>query len=435
VSDRVHEIEKNLLGAIFLNNKHFDEAAQFLKPQDFCLDSHRIIFRAMMAMRAEGREIDRYTLGLDLEKRGELSGVRGMAYLAALDEGLPRSPAITGYVQVLAEASQARSVRTLIEKAVSEIDTGTNADFVRERCIAELIELQAPDKADSGREMVDLLDRMECERRRKGDLIGLPTGLRTLDAISGGLRPSEVTIVGAWTSVGKSSLMLQAAVANARVGTPTLIFSLEMTRDQLRRRMIAMVSGIPFARVRDAKWASESDMAAIRYAASQIAEWPLEIDQSSGIHVDQLVAKARHAIRRGGVKLVAVDYVQICRADGKDVRMQVSNASRALTRIAKDEGIALIMLAQLARPDRTNGVRRPRLSDLRESSQLENDGNLIVLLHRPPDEQTGLMGSAAELVVAKQRDGVIGTYPVRFSQTSVMFEELQSRRKPEEVAS
>ncbi len=426
MTDSVHEIEKNLLGSIFLDNKHFDEAAQFLTADDFGLDSHRLIYRAMLAMRTEGREIDRYLLGLDLEKRGELGTIRGMTYLAALDEGLPRRPAITGYIQTIAEASRARNIRRLIERAGGEIDAGTSADAVRDRCISELLEFQTSGKTDNGREMVSLLDRMERERARKSDLLGLPTGLKTLDTLSCGLLPSEVTIVGAWTSVGKSSLMLQAAVTNARAGTPVLIFSLEMTKDQLRRRMIAMISNIPYTRVRDTKWATDADMAAIRYAASQIAEWPLEIEPNSGIHVDQLAAKARHAIRREGVKLVCVDYVQILRADGKDVRMQVTNASRALTRIAKDEGVPLIMLAQLARPDRSNAGRRPRLSDLRESSQLENDGNLIVLLHRPPDEETGLMGSTAELILAKQRDGATGTYPVSFSQTSVMFEERRS---------
>src|ERR1700679_3909254 len=124
--DGVHEIEKNLLGSIFLDNKHFDEAAQFLKAEDFGLDSHRLIYRAMLAMRTEGREIDRYMLGLDLEKRGELGTIRGMTYLAALDEGLPRMPAITGYVLTIAEASRGRNIRRLIERAGEEIDTGTS---------------------------------------------------------------------------------------------------------------------------------------------------------------------------------------------------------------------------------------------------------------------------------------------------------------------
>jgi len=141
---------------------------------------------------------------------------------------------MTEWVRDIATASRGRSIRALIENAGQQIETGTDADTVRDNCISQLLELQPPTKADNAGEMLDLLNRMERERNRKTDLLGLPTGLKTLDAITCGLLPSEVILIGAWTSVGKSALMLQAAVANARAGTPVLIFSLEMTRDQLR---------------------------------------------------------------------------------------------------------------------------------------------------------------------------------------------------------
>jgi replicative DNA helicase len=336
-----------------------------------------------------------------------------------------RPYSVRGWAREIAEASRARRIRKSIEQAGAEIDTGSNADAVRDRCISDLLELQAPSELDTPGRMLKLLDRMERERVRKTDLLGLPTGLKTLDSISNGLIPYELTIIAAWTSVGKTSLMIQVAVANGRAGTRVLIFSLEMTWEQINQRMIALVSGVPFTRVRDTRWATPEDMAAIRYAASQIAEWPIEIIHCNGIHVDQLASMARHKIRSEGVRLVCVDYVQILQAPGKDMRMQVTNASRGLHRIATSEGVPVVMLSQLARSDRTKAERRPGLGDLRETSQLENDGNLIVMLHRPRNEE-GVMGTEAELIVAKSRDGATGNFPISFSRTSVTFEECKS---------
>jgi replicative DNA helicase len=422
----IDDIERNLLGAISRDDRlHYDEAAQWVKSEDFGRESYGRIFRHMGALRASGREINIRLLQLELEKTGELEAVGGYPCLANLDEGLPQTRSVRGWARAIAEASRARRIRKMVERAGAEIDTGSDADAVRDRCISDLLELQAPSELDTSARMLMLLNRMERERNRKTDLLGLPTGLKTLDSVSNGLVPAELTLIGAWTSVGKTSLMVQTMVANARAGNRVLVFSLEMTWGQIYQRMISMVSNVPFVRVRDMRWATPADVAAIHYAASQIMEWPIEVLHCSGIHVDQLAAKARHAIRREDVKLVCVDYVQILRADGKDMRMQVTNASRGLHRIATEEGVPVVVLSQLARFDKTKAERRPHLSDLRESSQLENDGNLIVLLHRPHDED-GVMGSEAELILAKQRDGATGNFPISFSKTTVKFEECKT---------
>jgi replicative DNA helicase len=213
-----------------------------------------------------------------------------------------------------------------------------------------------------------------------------------------------------------------------------MVFSLEMTREQVFRRIFASVAGVPFARVRDPKWATEHEMSKIQYAASQVADWPLEIDPSGAIHVDQIAAKARHAIRRKGVKLICIDYAQIVPADGRDERLRVAAVSRGLTRLAKDEGIPVLLLSQLSRPDKANANRRPRLSDLRETSQLENDANVAVLLHRPVDEEDQA-GSEAELIVAKQRSGATGIFPLTFDQTMLTFGERKTGASRQAAAS
>ena len=182
-----------------------------------------------------------------------------------------------------------------------------------------------------------------------------------------------------------------------------MIFSVEMSRNQILRRVLAAVGEVAFPRVRDPRSACESDMEALRQASSTVAKWQLHIIDDSSITIEKLAASARLAIRRDGVKLVCVDYAQMVAATGRDERLRVAAVSRGLTRLAKDEGVPVMLLSQLARADRANPNRRPTMNDLRESSQLENDAAAIVLLHREWDEREGRLSADAEIIAAKQR--------------------------------
>jgi replicative DNA helicase len=227
---------------------------------------------------------------------------------------------------------------------------------------------------------------MERVRNRKRELLGLPTGLAAMDALTRGFQPGEIIVAGSRSGIGKSSLMCQAAAANCRQGTPALLFSLEMSKQQLLRRLLAEESAVPFPRIADPRWATDSEMQAIDEAAARITKWPLYIVDDSSLSIEKLIAMARLAVRRDGVKLVAVDYVQIVGAQGRDERLRVAAVFRGLTRLAKDEDVPVLALSQVARADRSSPNRRPAMSDLRESSQLENDAHVIALLHRPWDE-------------------------------------------------
>jgi replicative DNA helicase len=264
---------------------------------------------------------------------------------------------------------------------------------------------------------------MQLERMRTGDLLGLPTGLEPLDILTRGLQKGEITLVGARSGVGKSCLMGQAAIANCSQGVPVMVISIEMNREQILRRLMAAISGVPFPRLKDSKWATDAEMASAAEATHLISTWPLQIVDDSAITIEKLTATARLAIRREGVKLVAVDYCQIVSATGRDERLRVAAVSRGLTRLAKDEGVPVLALSQLARADRSNPNRRPAMSDLRESSQLENDAHVIALLHREWDANEGRLSSDGELIVAKQRSGETGALPVTFNRRSLVFEE------------
>jgi replicative DNA helicase len=421
--DYVEATASALIGQLIWDNKHYAEAAKSLRAEDFPTDMMGKLFTCVCGMIASGRGADYLTVCGELSKHGLLSACGGAANIARLTESPMRKPNIAEYVTIVKEGAQRRRAQGAIEALAKRIeDPSENVDAVLASGVSRMLELQSSkDDAASASVIVPLLDQMAKEHARTGELLGLPTGFARLDYLTRGLPAGEPTVVAARTGNGKTAFMLQAAIANCKAGNPVMIFSLEMTRDSIYRRIFASVSGVPFARVRDTKWATEDDLAKIRYAAGKVAEWPLEIDPSGSIHIDQITAAARHAVRRKGVKLVCVDYAQIVPADGRDERLRVAAVSRGLTRLAKDEGIPVLLLSQLARPDRSNVNRRPRLSDLRETSQLENDAGVAVLLHRAVDEEEEA-GPDAEVIIAKHRNGATAIIEATFNQASLTFE-------------
>ena len=378
-------------------------------------------------MLESGQSADFVTVGHALAKQGLLESLGGRAYLASLTEGLIRRKSVRDYVELVREAAQIRRLVDLTER-VSNAGLIPSADLQSLLAEAEegLLEIRAGGFRAAGSDvrasLVPLMDRMRRERTRKGALLGLPSGVDSLDAMTRGMQPGEVTVVGARSGIGKSSLMTQAAVANCQFQVPVMIFSIEMSREQSIRRILAAISGVAFPRVRDPRYANDVDMEALTRAGEAIASWPLHIVDDSSISIEKLAARARLAIRRDGVKLVCVDYAQIVSASGRDERLRVAAVSRGMTRLAKDEGIPVMLLSQLARPDRSSPNRRPAMSDLRESSQLENDAHSIVLLHREWDDESKALSSDGELIIAKQRSGETGVLPVTFDRRSLFFQ-------------
>ena len=355
-------VERALLGSILLDSHHYAEVAAAIRAEDFSLESHQRIFRRMGGLVADGQVVDTVTLFQGLMHHGELSAIGGPAYLAALTEGLPRRPSVIAYVRLLQRDAQRRKTRSEISHLLAQVeDPAEDVDTVIARGIDRMLELQGAKHAEASTSsrLVPLLDRMQVEHVRKTELLGLSTGLASLDKATRGMQSSELWVAGARSGAGKSAFMAQPVIANCCAGIPVLVFSLEMTIEQLYRRIMASISGVPFARVRDTKWASEQEMADIRCAADKIADWPLEIDDNGSLHIDKLCAKARHAIRRSGVRLVCIDYAQIVPADGRDERLRVAAVSRSLARLSKDEGVPVLLLSQLSRPDKSNANRRP----------------------------------------------------------------------------
>jgi replicative DNA helicase len=399
--------------AILLENSAFYEASQDLRTDEFSLDSHRRIYACISRLMNRGSAADTTTVPDELRTTGELDTVGGIAYVWELSERVPRNLSISSYVRIVKEMATLREMRELGQTLTSVTrEAGRTSEDLIDCTESRLLEIRAGRNTTlckgTGDEVDVLLKRMWEEKNRDGDLLGLPSGIRDLDLMTRGYQPGEITIVGAKLGVGKTSLLIQSAIANTSQGDPVLLFSLEMTQQQILWRILCAVSGVSFPRVRDPRWASEQGMQLLTKASIEIKKWPLHIVDSAGITIEKITATARLAIRRHGVKLIGVDYCQIVNAPGKDERLRVSAISRGLTRLAKDEQVPVVVLSQLARPDRSNANRRPTMSDLRESSQLENDAHCIVLAHREWDEEVGKLKSEGQLIVAKQRSGETG---------------------------
>jgi replicative DNA helicase len=418
--------EQTILGAILIENSAFYDAAQELRNDEFYLDSHRRIYACISRLMTRGSAADITTVPEELRATGELEATGGIGYILELETGIPRNFSITSYVRLVKEKASLREMRALGENLMTTAEeSGRTAEDLLDRTEGRLLEIRAGRDTSLSKAAVDemgpLLKRMWEEKNRAGDLLGLPSGVPGIDLMTRGYQAGEITIIGAKSGVGKTSLLIQTAVANVRDGDPVLLFSLEMTRQQILRRILCAVSGVPFPKIRDPRWASEQDMQLLTKAAVEIEKWPLHIVDSAGITIEKIAAAARLAIRRHGVKLIGVDYVQIVNATGRDERLRVAAISRGLTRLAKDEQVPVVVLSQLARPDRSNANRRPTMSDLRESSQLENDAHCIILAHREWDEEFGKLKSEGELIVAKQRSGETGAFQINYDRRTLTF--------------
>ena len=438
IAKAVH-MERNLLHAITEDNSHYFEAERIIRPEYWFNSWNRAIWLSMGRLAEEKLPIEVGTLISDLTKNGQLDQAGGVEYIVDLEHTLIR--ARTNVVAYCLEVKDAWDLREL-QKATYAIAVkadGNNGGFHRLR--ADLESQLLSHSTDSVYtpeyrhiDLDNLLIQMEQERNRTDDLLGLPSGIRRLDALTHGFQRGEITMLGASSGGGKTGFLAQCAVEACRKGVPTLLFSLEMDKAAMHRRLVCIVSGVPFPRCRDPRWASKADMKEIYAAAEEIKTWPLYINDASGISIQRLTATARLYIRRHSVGFVGVDYVQIVDAPGKDDRVRVSNVSRGLTKLAKDEQVPVLALSQLSRPDRRDESKVPNQSALRESSQLENDAHVIILLHRERDPDSGRWNSEGKVRIAKQRNGETADYPVWFDRASLTFTDTDTRLQSQEAA-
>ena len=430
------EAERSVLGAILLHNDAFNLAAEVIDSRDFFRDAHRRIFDKMVKLIEHGDAIDLVTLKEELGRAGELDEIGGPAYITALVDGVPRSTNVAHYARIIKEKA---TLRNLIYSANKILTTayegGEDADVILDQAEHAIFAI-ADDKVRDGfvslRDLAQSsLDTIEKLHAHKELVTGVPTGFTDLDEMTSGLQASDLVIIAARPSMGKTSLALNIA---QHVGTKTDrtvgLFSLEMSKEQLFLRLLTSEARIDAHRLRGG-FLGERDWGKLSHAIGTLSEAKIFIDDSPSIGVLEMRAKCRRLKSEHGLHLVVVDYIQLMQGRGRfeNRTLELASISRSMKGLAKELSVPIVVLSQLSRAPESRSDHRPQLSDLRESGALEQDADVVVFIYRedlygdrsqPAADTQGV----AELIIGKQRNGPTGIVKLAFIREFTRFENL-----------
>jgi replicative DNA helicase len=430
------EAERSILGSILLDNHAFNDAAEHLKPEDFSLDSHRRIYSRMMELSESSRPIDIITLVEELEQKKDLLAVGDVGYISGLLDGVPDRPSIEHYVRIVRDKSILRGLinvaQSAIAKASEQADPADDILNDAEAAVFQLSEKRIGKGFQDIREIVRTSFGSMDELLKRGQRItGLETHFTILDEMTTGLQKSDLIIVAARPSVGKTSFAMNIA-ENAAIldGKVVGMFSLEMSCEALVQRLLCSRAMVDAQRFRTGTFFS-SDMPKIQRAAEELTSSLLFIDDAPGLTVSEMRAKARRLKQsQGQLDLLIVDYLQLMSGGSKRFEnrtQEVSAISRGLKAIAKELQVPVVALSQLSRaPESRGGDHRPQLSDLRESGSIEQDADVVMFIFREEmykQDDPDLKGRA-EIIIAKQRNGPTGKFRLAFIHNSTRFENM-----------
>src|SRR5215475_12051677 len=426
------DAERSILGAILLDNNALNAAIESLKPEDFFIPQHRSIFTRMIALGESQQAIDLVTLTEELHRRSELESSGGAPYLASLIDGMPRVTNVEHYARIVKEKAVLRNLIHAthhIQQRALEGEDG--ADMILDSAESSIFAI-AEDRIKAGlipiKDIVrDNFERLERIFREGKSITGVSTGYVELDKLLSGLQASELLILAARPSQGKTALALNLAEnISIRAGMPVAFFSLEMSKESLLQRLVASVAQIDAHKFRTGHLSRE-DWRRMTEALGTIASAPIWIDDAGSTSVLEIGAKARRLKRDKGLKLLVVDYLQLITARGRfgNRQEEVASISRGLKGLAKELQIPVLVLSQLTRaPERDE--RGPQLSDLRESGAIEQDADVVMFIYRPHFFKAGATPEEreeTELRIAKQRNGPTDMVKFVFRSRFTRFEE------------
>jgi replicative DNA helicase len=430
------DAERSVLGAILLRNEAFNEAAEVIDADDFYRDAHRRIFNKMVALSERNDPIDLVTLREELARSNELDEVGGAAYITKLVDGVPRSTNVSHYAAIVKEKSTRRSLIAqagqIIESAFDgDIDADEVMDDAERRIFAvadKRIRSGFVPLSDLVRDSFATIEKLQSH---KGLVTGVPTGFTELDEMTSGLQPGDLVIVAARPSMGKTSYVLNIAQHCAtQHDAPMTVgfFSLEMSKEQLFMRLLTSEARLDAHRLRSG-FLSTDDYGKLVHAIGRLEQARIFIDDSASIGVLEMRAKARRLQAEHGLHLLIIDYIQLMQGRGRfDNRQQeLASISRSLKGLAKELRCPVIALSQLSRAPEARSDHRPQLSDLRESGALEQDADLVMFIFRPSvyeKDKTPETENLAEIIIAKQRNGPIGTVNLAFLNQYTRFENI-----------
>ncbi|NOY64185.1 MAG: replicative DNA helicase [Nitrospirae bacterium] len=434
------EAEQSVLGAILLDNEALLKALEIITPEDFYRDSHKKIFNAMIELFEKNEPIDLITLTDHLRMKDHLESIGGVSYLTSLVNFIPTAANVRHHARLIREKSLMRGlIRTATEIVSMVYEENMPADDLVDMAEKNIFAISDKRVKTSFSRLKDVIkdsfEMIESLYDRKEAITGVPSGFHDLDELTTGFQQGDLIIVGGRPSMGKTALALNIAQhVGVELGEPVAIFSLEMSKRQLALRMLCSEAMVDSNRVRKG-FIRKEDWHKLTSAAGKLAEAPIFIDDSSGISVLEMRAKARRLKMEHGLSLVIVDYLQLMKGKGNFERreQEISEISRALKGLAKELEVPVIALSQLNRGVEQRHDKRPTLADLRESGAIEQDADVILFLYRDEvyNKNSNDNRGKAEIIIAKQRNGPTATVNLTYLShctrfvpyTEVLYEE------------
>jgi replicative DNA helicase len=432
------EAERAVLGAILLEPQIIPRAIELLKPDEFYKDGHRKIYGAMVRLFDRSEPADALTVAEELRRAGELDDVGGQAALATLMEEATVATQFAAYAQIVRDKAQLRELirvaRELTEHGFDESEDVRALIDRAEQMVFRISERRLHKSAVPVREVLTrTIEHIETLYRKKEHVTGVPTGFADLDRLTAGLQKADFIIIAGRPSTGKTAFALNVVQQVAvETGRAALIFSLEMSKEQLVQRLLCSEARVDSHRVRTG-YLETGDWKRIGAAAGRLADAPLFIDDTANLSVLEARAKARRIRAEHGLDLVVIDYLQLMqgRWRAENRQQEISEISRSLKALAKELEVPVVALSQLSRAVEARGDSLPRLSDLRESGALEQDADVIVFLHRPglyKENPADAEKNLTDVIIGKQRNGPTDKIQLVFKPEYTRFEDMARRQ-------
>jgi replicative DNA helicase len=429
------EAEKTVLGGILVNNAFLNVVLSTINVEDFYKDAHRTILEKMIQLMDRGQPIDLLTLSEELSRAGQLEEVGGASYLASLMDGVPRSLNIEYYVQIIKEKSLLRklifsSARIITSSYEQQVEADELISEAQQAIVEIAEEKIKPGFIPVGHLTASMMETIRILAERREAVTGIPTGFVDLDNLTAGLHPSEFIVLAARPSMGKTALALNIA---QHVGLHTDyyagFFSIEMSKEQVALRLLCSEAQVDIKKARSG-FISEREFEKLQMAAETLSQARIYIDESPALTVMEMKAKCRRLKLEGHLDIVFVDYIQLMRTGGRfeNRNQEMSFISRSLKELAKELKIPVVGISQLSRaPEKMRKEPRPMLSDLRESGAIEQDADVVIFIYRPdyyhPEDEA--IKGIAEVSVAKQRNGPLGTVHLVFLREFAKFANME----------
>lgn len=431
------EAEQAVLGAMLLSHDAVIVAMEKLQPRDFYRDAHRIIFGAMEHLHRENKEIDVITLPEELNRMKKMDDVGGVGYVLNLPNMVGTASNAEYYANIVVEKALSRNlISTCTELATEAYDGEKKTEDLLDDAERRILQLSDTknrgDFASVGTVVEATLDKITKLYENKAGLTGLPTGFRDLDRMTSGLQPSDLILVAARPSMGKTAFTLNIAQnVGVRQHKTVAFFSLEMSQEQLVQRLLCQIAHIDSQKLRTGQLNSDEEWTRLTDACDKLYESPIYIDDTPGISVAEMRSKARRLKSEHGLDLIIVDYLQLMQGRNAESRQQeISEISRSLKALARELKVPLIALSQLSRSVESRQDKRPMLSDLRESGALEQDADIVSFLYREDyyDKETENQ-HITEVILAKHRNGPVGSVKLYFKNEFTLFLNLDTQHE------